>query len=72
MQEAALVWCHGLHNDWERKIWEIPASEGKEVIPHPREERRKRKTQSNISRERRTSWAFPGLAESNPLEKRNI
>lgn len=29
-------------------------------------------TQSNISRERRTSWVFPGLAESNPLEKRNI
>lgn len=29
-------------------------------------------TQSNISRERRTSWVFPRLAESNPLEKRNI
>lgn len=68
--EAALSWCHGLHIDCESKTREILVSGIKEVIPHPRGEGRE--TTQSVSRGKGTNWVFLVLAESNPLEKRNI
>lgn len=67
-REAALFWWCGLHVNWETSQF---LGEGRSVLAQVKREKEET-TQANISREKETRWVFPELAESNPLEKRNI